>query len=502
MFNLGTIGAAVTLDDSQYRNKLQKLGGETKQMLGKIAGIAGAYLGFRALENAVTGCVEAFIVQENAVNGLNRALANKGGIEYSEQLQKLAGDLQVVTTYGDEATMAAMKLGVNMGIPAAQMEDATKAAMGLSAAYEMDLNTAMQLVAKANAGQTGTLSRYGIVLDQTKSKEEQFIELLQKGKGAFPLAEAQTTGQKLQQLKNVWGDLKEVVGQFLVELFGVNGSIQDTSKALLAATRYIEKNMQEWIFEIKYVFTYFEAGIKAVWAIFEPAVTFLWESFKASMENIVSIAQWGIENAGNIFASLPEIFAGIGKDILQCWKNLFSGLLHLAGNLGKAIWTAMKGGGTGGFEEAWKKLQADAEKTTGDMGKFTKEALVKAGVSAFPELKSGGDFGEMLKKYGNIGARLEEIDRDRDKKQHELELAYAKKLEKSTGKNNNSGNGGGAENAGSGDADVVGNFSTAVLSAMLGKGTPEMETAQNTREMVRLQKEQLERSENSAAYSF
>lgn len=492
MFNLGALGAAVTLDDSQYRQKLQQLGGETKALLGKVAGFAAAYVGFNTLKNAVEGCVKAFMKQEDAVDDLEDALAAKGASGYGEQLQKLASDLQLVTTYGDEATMATMALGINMGIPAAKMEDATRAAMGLAAAYNMDLNTAMQLIAKAHAGNTGALSRYGIQIDTTKSKQEQFAQVLAQGKQAFPLAEADTLSGKLQQLVNVWGDLMEVVGEFIVELFGVGEASGDVTKMVSEATDYIKKNMDEWVLEIKYVYAYFEAGIKAAWAIFEPAVTYIWQSFQAGANNIVAIAQWGFENAGKIWKNLPDIFVGIGKDILQYWKNIFNGLLNLAKNLGEAIWKAIKGGGLDGFKQTWDQLCQDAVKTISDSGRFTEEALAKAGVSVFPEMQSG-NFGEMVDKYKRIGDTFSKIDAARVAKQAKVEADYAAKLEKSKKPNPNKP--GGADDAGAGKNDVAGSFSAAVLNAMLGNNSPEKETAKNTREMVRLQRQQLEKAE-------
>ena len=499
MFNLGTLGAAVTLDDSQYRQKLQQLGGNTRSILGKVAGFAAAYVGFNTLKSAVEGSVKAFMKQEDAVDDLEDALAAKGASGYGEQLQKLASDLQLVTTYGDEATMATMALGMNMGIPAAKMEDATKAAMGLAAAYKMDLNTAMQLIAKANAGNTSALSRYGIQIDETKSKQEQFAQVLAQGKQAFPLAEADTLSGKLQQLANVWSDLTEAVGEFIVELFGVGDASGDVAETMKNATDYIKKNMHEWVLEIKYVYAYFEAGIKAAWAIFEPAVTFMWQSFKAGASNIVAIAQWGFENAGKIWENLPDIFYGIGKDILQFWKNIFKGLLNLAKNLGEAIWTAIKGGGLDGFKQTWDKLCRDAVKTINDSGRFTEEALAKAGVSAFPEMQTG-NFGEMVEKYKHLADKFAEIDSERAAKQATLEANYAAKLERSKSPKRNPKSGG-AEEAGNGKNDVAGSFSSAVLNAMLGAGTPEKETAKNTREMVRLQRQQLAQGTAAEAYT-
>ncbi len=504
MFNLGALGAAVTLDDSEYRQKLQGLGSYTKSVLGKVAGVAAAYLSFDMLKNAAISCTKAFIVQEDAVNGLERALANKGSSAYSEQLQKLAGDLQLVTTHGDEATIATMALGINMGIPAAKMNDATRAAMGLAAAYNMDLNTAMQLIAKAYAGNAGALGRYGIQIDTTKSKQQQFEQVLEKGKAAFPLAEAQTTGQKLAQLQNVWGDLMEAVGEFIVELFDVGDASDGLCKKISDATEYIKNHIDEWCFEIKYVYAYFEEGVKAAWAIFEPAVTYLWQCFKAGINNIVAIAQWGFENAGTIWEGLPDIFIGIGKDILQYWKNVFTGLLNLAVNLGKAIWKAIKGGGLDGFADLWDDICKDAVRTIADYGKYTAEAMRNAGVSAFPELETG-NFGEMVEKYKNIGDAFAKIDAERIEKQAKLEADYAEKLSRSKKAKNRLPNGGdngggGADEAGAGKNDVAGSFSAAVLSAMMGASSPERETAKNTKEMVRQLRRINEQQANSNTY--
>jgi hypothetical protein len=47
------------------------------------------------------------------------------------------------------------------------LKGATKAAIGLSAAFGIDLATAMDLIGKAAAGNTSMLGRYGIVLDET-----------------------------------------------------------------------------------------------------------------------------------------------------------------------------------------------------------------------------------------------------------------------------------------------------------------------------------------------
>lgn len=480
MFNLGTLGAAVTLDDSQYRASLQQLGTKTNSILSKVSGIAAAYLGFNSLKNAVVGCVSAFIKQENAVNSLERALSLKGQAAYSKKLQQVASDLQAVTVFGDETTIAAMAMGVNMGIAADKMEDTTKAAMGLAAAHNMDLTTSMQLLAKANAGNTGALSRYGIQIDSTKSKQAQFNQVLELGKKAFPLAEAQTTGQKLQQLAGAWGDLMETIGEFISELFDVKGAASAVTDSIKSLTDFIKKNMDEWIFQIKYVYYYVEASFKAIFAVIEPALTFIGQIFTAAVQNLISIAQWGMENIGKIWEHLPEIFYGIGKDIYTYYKNFFTSLYNLAKNLGDAIWNAIIDGDTSGFEKTWKKLKEDSIRTVAETGKYTEQALAKSGATPFPELKQA-DFSGMIDKYKNLDNTFADIDQRRIEKQAKLEEAYAKKLERSkNGQDNKKSKTGGKSS---------GTFSAADIDTI----TSQNRTVENIDSNVSFMKEELEK---------
>lgn len=484
MFNVGVIEAAATLDDSDYRNKLMRMPGLAKSTLSKVAGIAAGFLSFGAAAAGIKESVQAFIVQENAVKGVAAALKDSG---MAEELEDYAGELQKVTTYGDEATLQAMSLGLNMGIAEGKIKDASKAAIGLATAYKMDLNTAMTMIAKANAGQTGALSRYGIELDKSKTKEEQFNELLGKGVDAFALAEeqARTTGGRLQQMGNAWGDLKEAVGEFIVNLFGVGDAAGGIMSVMQDLTVQIKENMGEWVFAIRSVYYDIEANVKKTWAVVEPAIMYLGRAFVAGCNDIVAIGQWAFENFGKVWENLPDVFIAMGKDILQFWRNIFDGLLHLAVNLGKAIWTAIKGGGAEGFKDMVDQLLEDAVRTVADAGGATEKALRDAGVTPFPEMESG-DLAGMVDQYRQIGERFSQIDAQRAEKQAKLEADYARKLEESR----KAGNGKTAQGAGGGPEatkkdNVAGSFSAAILSAMLGNGSPEKETAANTKELVR-----------------
>jgi len=108
------------------------------------------------------------------------------------------------------------------GLSGKPLQDTTKAVIGLQASIQkIDLQTTMMLFAKAAAGDFATLSRYGIKLDASLSKQEKFNKLLEIGGEKFVLAEGRTKTYlgTVEQMKNTLGDTKEVIGEALMPTF-------------------------------------------------------------------------------------------------------------------------------------------------------------------------------------------------------------------------------------------------------------------------------------------
>ena len=134
-------------------------------------------------------------------------------------MEAFAASMQKVTVLGDEAVLELASLGASLGKLSGQaLKDATKAAIGLSAALGIDAISAMRLVSRAAIGDTATLARYGIKLSETLSPQEKFNELLRIGAQSFSLAEGQakTFSGQVAQLGNAWGDVKEKIGEALM----------------------------------------------------------------------------------------------------------------------------------------------------------------------------------------------------------------------------------------------------------------------------------------------
>ena len=243
-FVLGKGFVDIDVDDDKANRKFAGIGKRMKKFeaglnkfVKRVAVIGGA-----AIAGIGAWAIKVAAEQERAESALKAALdkANEGTAENIAMLGEQAAAIQKVTTYGDEEILMHMANARNMGVETSQLDKATRAAIGLAKAYNVDVKTAMLLITRANKGQTQMLTRYGIVLDQTLSETGKFQQLLKIGESGFQLAmaETETLSGKLKQLKNVWGDAGEKLG------IGLVGPMTDFAEA---ARNFIEQaNFAAW----------------------------------------------------------------------------------------------------------------------------------------------------------------------------------------------------------------------------------------------------------------
>ena len=182
--------------------------------------------------------IALFKIQEAATEGLRSALL-KQGIAFNivtDELMKFNTELQSLTIYGDEELGIIQAQGLNMGITADKIKEATKAAIGLSAAYNMKLGSAMMLIARASQGQTQMLSRYGIVLDSNLTPQEKYAQLLKIGTSNMQIAtdKTKTLSGSTKQMTNIVNDAKEAIGShFSPAIISANNTIKDLAQGFL-----------------------------------------------------------------------------------------------------------------------------------------------------------------------------------------------------------------------------------------------------------------------------
>lgn len=169
------------------------------------------------LPSAFTASIKAFGKQETAIQKLSAAIRSNGGnvSEFLPIMQRLASEIQSITTYGDEQVLAMQAMASSMGVNSSQMEGVIKNAIGLSTALNMDVMTAVKASSAAIQGKTTMLQEYIPSLSKCTSEEEKLAKVQALGRSGFNQAEeaANTLEGKLIQAANAWGDLQEVVGE-------------------------------------------------------------------------------------------------------------------------------------------------------------------------------------------------------------------------------------------------------------------------------------------------
>lgn len=211
--------------------------------IGATVGVAvAAYKGLSAVLR--TGFDEAQKT-EDAINALNVALKNTGQFTPSNtnDLKRFAEALSDVTTVGDDAIISTSALIQSLGaLDKEGLQRATKAALNLSAALGVDLNSAAQLVGKAAAGEVGSLSRYGLVIEKGATQAETFERVLTKLEQKFSGAaesKVSTFSGALAQLGIAFGDLSKAVVGYITNSDLIQSAIRGTTALLKATTQLI-----------------------------------------------------------------------------------------------------------------------------------------------------------------------------------------------------------------------------------------------------------------------
>ncbi len=199
------------------------------QILGTAAGMFTAQAaigavsgGFRMLTGFVSGSIESYAAAEAAQKTMTVALRAQGMAvpEVIDQYNALATAMQRQTVVSDDAATQMQATLIQVGdVMPSKMEAALKASANLSAGLGIDLQTATMLVAKAAAGHTESLGKYGIQVSESKLKSEGFsavLAALNDQFGGQAQGQLNTYNGRLQQIANNWDNLKEAAGKAIV----------------------------------------------------------------------------------------------------------------------------------------------------------------------------------------------------------------------------------------------------------------------------------------------
>ena len=151
--------------------------------------------------------------QQIGIRQLDQALKNVG-ISYESvtgEIETAIEALQRKTNFGDEAQRDALRTLISIGGDYQASLEALPAVLDLAADRNMDLNAAALLVGKALSGETSSLSRYGILLEEGASQTEVMAAITKQFSGA-----AAAAANPLTQMKNRMGDVVQIIGTALL----------------------------------------------------------------------------------------------------------------------------------------------------------------------------------------------------------------------------------------------------------------------------------------------
>lgn len=227
-----------------------------------------------------------------------------------KQAQDFATKMQNLTGIADEAFLNAQRLLANYGVVGTKAQEAVQAAYALSIGRSMDFASAMDLVAKAAAGQTSALTRHGIVLKENVAEGEKFDAVLAQINerfGATAQAAMGDTITKTNALAQAWGDFKEQVGA------GLNEGLAPILGALSTGVNILNKGFKalsvSWGFTFDAIFT----GIQAI----KTGFIALGEGALKSLTPIVKVVSY-----------LP----GVGKGIKEAFDSAVESMETMRSN--------------------------------------------------------------------------------------------------------------------------------------------------------------------------
>lgn len=211
-----TVGGDASAAEAEFK----KIQSAFKDMADKVKERTRAIgIAFTVMGGAITGvaglAIKSSLEQEVGINRLDQALKNVG-TSYRAQVKDVEAVIsaqQAKTNFSDEQQRDALQKLVTIGGQWQGSLQALKITTDVAAGANIDLNAAALLVGKAIAGETSSLSRYGILLEKGATQTEIMAALTTQFGGA-----AEAAANPMIQLKNRLDDMLQVMGNALLPI--------------------------------------------------------------------------------------------------------------------------------------------------------------------------------------------------------------------------------------------------------------------------------------------
>ncbi|MBW8002625.1 MAG: hypothetical protein FVQ80_11490 [Planctomycetes bacterium] len=360
------LGKEVERTGNKARKMGTKFGMAVKSTRSSIGGLMGSFISLKAIIIAtfayraiqrfgkfLGSLTKMMDDQTKAVMLLGQNLASFGNYTKStlSELEKLAAVLQKLQGVGDEEIMINMALLASYGATADEIRKLTPLLIDFAKAKNIDIKTSFDLAGKASVGYFGTLSRYGVILDATLSKEEKYAEFMKMlgvhtGTAA---ALTKTYEGKMILLGLTYGDMKEKMGSFIQNGILQSDMLDMLSGKVEAADTWFKKWRPTLIDLTDNVFTGITAGLDKMMSSFDnPAMIRFMVTLVNGLKTLKNIwgTTYGLIKAGLETASVLLESLVISAMRFWAWLSKDEELLALTQQMeaehGKTAWARIE----------------------------------------------------------------------------------------------------------------------------------------------------------------
>lgn len=226
----GEVEVKLTLNADDFQKILQKSQGDLQSAsegmeTSTIAIGAAIAAALAAIGAFLKDALNSFATYQTAVTRLTAALTAQGLAtdDTIHHLTSFANQLQETTGVTQENVLAAQAMLTTYGLSGKTLDDATVAALNLSAAMGIDLERAASLLGKAYDGNTSSLSRYGILINKHIDTSQKFAAVMDQVNqrfGGAAQAQADTYTGRMNIMKGAFNDLEIEIGAMLAGPIG------------------------------------------------------------------------------------------------------------------------------------------------------------------------------------------------------------------------------------------------------------------------------------------
>lgn len=379
-----------------HNSGLASVGSGLTSLAKKATGVVAAYASISKVTGFMKDCVSAADVQAAAVKRLETTIMNVKGatLEGVASIKKYASELQGITTVGDEVTiqgasqLATFQLQsdtIKTLLPS--LQDLAVAQYGTAVSGDQ-MQQMANLMGKVMAGNVSSLSRYGVIMNETQKnilktgnesqKASMLVEVLGQNFGGLAQSMANTPAGRVQQMKNAWGDMQEVIGAKLYPVItnvltyitdkiptiqtalegAVNSAVPYMQSAVEGIKTALDKTGQaiSWVKDNWSWLSPMVKGAAAAIVAYKTAVSIAtgvqWAMNAAMSANPISLIIIGIsaligisvalyKNWGKISAWFVNIWNKIKDGARLCWEGI-KGFFSAAGVWFTNLWNGIK----------------------------------------------------------------------------------------------------------------------------------------------------------------